>query len=529
MPDHRGAVYWIKKTSARVLLSLIIAGAASLSLYWVFLVPVFQSPDEPAHLDYAFNIYSAGRLINVLEPYHRWNEAPPKKPWHVYTEYLMDKTGSRTMFWHFEGKAPPGYGTREFYGRLDKAAPSETVEAMEGAPRTNVDKPDYIAVYPFGYYAAVAAWMGILHLFTGRLTVLFFGARIFSVLLLIPSLLLVYAVARELRFTKKRALLFTAIIGFFPLTTFVSSYVQPDNLSFTAVMLCCYLALLVRRRPGDARLLALLGLALALLLATKYDFYVAVIVPALALVASDRLFRPWRLDWMRTLALMLLPSLMVGVVETCVASGSKTNGLLNNQSTEHGELARASAGGVLSEGKFLVDGMGAAVDDFYLRGSTFHSFWGLFGWLDAPLVIMSPFKTELIQGVIRALNVIVLGLVLFRLENVVTRLIVLAGRGRWRRALFIAFSNPLINAYFLFTVGMTCLFMVVRHSFAPQGRNWIPFILAIFMMGTEYGPRALSHRRAQAVFSALVTAALVLYCLLGSYYAIRSVRVRYYG
>src|SRR5262249_13081844 len=152
--------------------------------------------------------------------------------------------------------------------------------------------------------------------FSARLTVLFFGARIFSVLLLIPSLLLAYAVARELRFTKKRALLFTSIVGFFPLTTFVSSYVQPDNLSFTAVMLWCYLALLVRRKPGQVRPVALLGLALALLLATKYHFYLAVLVPVLAMLVSDRLLRSWRPSWMRTLALLLLPSLVVGAVET---------------------------------------------------------------------------------------------------------------------------------------------------------------------------------------------------------------------
>src|SRR5262249_30632282 len=124
---------------------------------------------------------------------------------------------------------------------------------------------------------------------------------------------------------------------------------------------------------------------------------------------------------------------------------------------------------------------------------------------------------------------IVLGLVLLRLGSVATRLILIARRGRWRRALFIAFSNPLVNAYFLFTVGLTCLFMVVRHSFAPQGRDWIPFILAILMMGTEYGARALSHHRTQALFSAVVTAGLVLYCLVGSYYAIHSLKIRYYG
>src|SRR5262249_34716168 len=230
MPGRSEAVDWIKTHSAGLLLALIIAGATSLSLYWVFLVPVFQSPDETAHLDYAFNIYSAGRLITAREPCHRWNAAPPSKPWHVYTEYLIANTNSRAMFWHFEAKAPPGYGTSEFYNRLDNGAPSESGENMEGAPKDKLRLEDLIGEYPFGYYAAVAAWMGMLHRFSGRLTVLFFGARIFSVLLLIPTLLLIYAVSRELRFTKKRALLFTGIVAFFPLTTFVSSYVQPDNL-----------------------------------------------------------------------------------------------------------------------------------------------------------------------------------------------------------------------------------------------------------------------------------------------------------
>src|SRR5262249_10165879 len=156
-------------------------------------------------------------------------------------------------------------------------------------------------------------------------------------------------------------------------------------------MLCCYLALLVRRKHGHVKPLALLGIALALLLAAKYHFYVAVLVPVLAMLISDRLLRPWRMGWARTLALLLLPSLLVGAVETWVSFGPKTNGILNNPNTRHSEFAQAAAGGLLSGAKFLVDGLAGALDDFYVHGSTFLSFWGVFGWLDAPLVIMSPF------------------------------------------------------------------------------------------------------------------------------------------
>src|SRR5262249_55675636 len=188
--------------------------------------------------------------ITAREPYHWWNAAPPNEPWHFYTCYLEDATNVRAMAFHFEVKAPPGYGTREFYDRLDRGTPTEPMENVRGATRDRFRFQPVTGEYPFGYYAAVAAWMGMLDRFSGRLTVLFFGARIFSVLLLIASLVLVYAVARELRFTKKRSLLFTGIVAFFPLTTFVSSYVQPDNLSFTAGLCFLYLSLCFWREGG---------------------------------------------------------------------------------------------------------------------------------------------------------------------------------------------------------------------------------------------------------------------------------------
>jgi hypothetical protein len=73
------------------------------------------------------------------------------------------------------------------------------------------------------------------------------------------------------------------------------------------------------------------------------------------------------------------------------------------------------------------------------------------------------------------------------------------------------------------------LFMVVRLSFGPQGRNWFPFILAIFMVGPDYASKALSQKVARRVLRLVVLGGLVLYCIVGSYYAIRSIDRRYYG
>jgi len=130
---------------------------------------------------------------------------------------------------------------------------------------------------------------------------------------------------------------------------------------------------------------------------------------------------------------------------------------------------------------------------------------------------------------IALLDVLVFALTLIRLEQVVGRLISVARRGRRKRALCIAFSNPLMNAYFLFTVMMFGLFMVARSSFAPQGRNWFPFILAIFMVGPDYASKALSQKFTRRGLRVVVLGGLALYCVVGSYYAIRSIDIRYYG
>src|SRR5438132_52085 len=82
-----------------------------------------------------------------------------------------------------------------------------------------------LRLYPFGYYALLAAWIRAVQICHGGITGLFFGARLLSVALLAVSLLLTYVTARELRLGRALALAVTALIGFLPLTSFMSSYI----------------------------------------------------------------------------------------------------------------------------------------------------------------------------------------------------------------------------------------------------------------------------------------------------------------
>ena len=206
--------------SAAFGLAGIVAAACGVSLIWVFTVPIYQSPDEPAHLDYALAIYAHGGPF--LAQNTLFERLPPAV--HPYTAYLQERTCAYEISFSPGAKMAPGYGTAEFFAALDRDAPA--------APKRVAGPNQLAAIYPFGYYTLLAGWIALVRLFTDSLTVTFFAARIFSVLLLAVTLVATYGTIRLLDFSRRFALLLTAGIGLFPLTLFISSYVQPDNLSW---------------------------------------------------------------------------------------------------------------------------------------------------------------------------------------------------------------------------------------------------------------------------------------------------------
>jgi hypothetical protein len=491
----------------KIVLPAIVIGAAALSLYWVFLVPIFESPDEHEQLDYAFNIYSAGRLITVRDAFR-----PDGDSHHDYTLYLAGVSDLNAV--HNGAKMPPEYGTTPYYRDLDQNAPTQKTPHWTSRSR-------YLGFYPYGYYSILAVWMKLISLFTSRLSVLFFGARILSVILLACSLTLAYAIMRELNFTRARAALLTTAIGFFPTTSFVSSYVQPDNLSLTLVLLCCYLAFRLKKKPTTASLL-FLGIALGLLCVTKYHFYLPVAISVVGMLIAGRLIgRLKSISWAKLFAFLAAPTLILGSLQLWVQWGSPVIGTAAAAGTQ----TMDAAGRI----NYYLNAMAGAFGNFYLtEGSTFQSFWGRFGWFDTPLIIVSPEINDIIRFVIAFLTVAVFALTMLRIEQVATRLVRVIRRGHWRSGLAIACSNPLVNAYFIFTVIMFALYALYR-DFVGQGRNWFPFILPIFLVAVDLAPRALSYPKTQAVLSRLIFGGLVAYSAIGSFYAIRSVSERFYG
>src|SRR5262249_36611869 len=101
----------------------------------------------------------------------------------------------------------------------------------------------------------------------------------------------------------------------------------------------------------------------------------------------------------------------------------------------------------------------------YFWGASHRSFWGNFGWLDAPLVVGPEPVNEAVKVAIRLLTALFLVLTLCRLAQVGHRLVRVARRGHWRRAVRAAFANPVLNSYFLFTVFMIYLHVRLSNGF----------------------------------------------------------------
>jgi hypothetical protein len=493
-----------------LVLAAVVVGAAALSLWWVFLVPIYQSPDEPVHLDYALCLNERRGLFHgVVAPpgkFPDWIQHPPLA--HPYARYLEDAACTRQVTFRPDVRMPLGYGSQRFYREVERRAPPvETIQSERS--------PVLAAVYPFGYYALLAAWLDAVRFVHDGPVGLLFGARLFSVLLFVVSLVLTYATCRELNLRRLLTLVLTAIVGFFPMTTFVSSYVQPDNLGFTLVSLCFLLSLRWQRRPSNRWLLAALGLDLGLLWVTKKHFALCMFLSVIPVVAA-RLWvdRAGFRAWLRHGIILLLPVVLLGPVQLWVETGAR--GYWDELPPYQGFNTT------------VLTGFTHAIMDYY-NGGTHRSFWGVFGWLDTPLVIRDEKTTTRVNFVIDACTWVVLALTLLRLEQVGTRLWRLWRCGKGQEAARIALSNVPINSYFLYTVLMFGMYVRLESRLSPQGRNWLPFLLPIFLTAILYAPKALTGLAVRRGFAAALALALLIFDGVGGYYAIKTIEHRYYG
>lgn len=486
---------WVFRRRSALGLIAVIITSALLAYYRVFAVPILLCPDEDSHVDYAFSLYSAGALLNVrTPPPSGWNtkHRPRKQQWerisHLYTLHLTDVGRMLPLLADAE-KVPSDYGTKKYFDRIDDTAP-RVPESSAGL--TTSDNPALMSAYPFAYYALAAVEMGAVSRFTNSLVWMFFSARLLSIALLIVSLLLTYAILRQLN--SRYALAITGIAGIFPLTTYVSSCIQPDNLSLTLVLLSWYLGLRAYKTPRKL-ILFYLALSLATLLVTKYYHYVFVAFPLLALLIAKHRLSPG------TVAAMLLPSIALLSVQLWIGWG-----------------ASIVAGHITIQWGGIFGRLPKALGEYYGGGYAYSSYWStFFGWPTVP---------EYLKNILQIGTIIVFIAVLVGLAKRVTLLVTIASKRCARKALILAL-DPLVIGHILYLCFMIALYAITNNGFYAQGRHFFPFIVSGLYVVLTLAPIALP-RRLRFKSRWALAAVLLIACTTAQYHAVVSLNWRYY-
>ncbi len=511
----------------------VIAAALSLAVLWVYLVPMLEASDETEHFDYVLALVHAGRLLPgrpVFNPITTATADDETRFFETYTDFYRVNLNRHD-------RVPEGYGTHQYFRRIDHRAAARFPARWTYWDDPQRPKPGLIDLYPFGFYGTNALWLRVFSAFDSSAVSLFFAARWFSVALLALALAFVYGVARELRLPGWTSLALTAIIGMHSLTSFVASYVQPDNMAFALTSMILYFSLRLRRRGVQRHNLAVLAISLGVLAITKYQFFACVALVVCSMIAVEvlryRYSKAARLQFATILAgpsaiALAAQRIIIGSDPHYVKSHLLALQTFPNFETFAAWLATFGALTIQAFYHFFIGGFHSELEaDPHYSGSV--SYWGNSGWLDTPLTFGNAAVDTFVHLIIQSFNVAILLLSMAWIVRTLSRLASLYLKGKRWTALRLAVANTPINLYFVFTAFMVFFFAITNNALRLSGRDWLPVIEPAFLLGFLYAPRAIPNRRFRKVFGATVLSLLALYASVGSYYAALSVHTRYYG
>jgi hypothetical protein len=512
-----------------VALAGTIAAALSLAILRVCVEPIFGPSDEDDHFDYAISIARAGHLLAAKNALG----SPTADPESAFLQTYSDRP---RIYLNTGDRVGPDYGTHQYFRRIDVRSRAELPDARALMNAPGHPNPVLVSMYPFGFYALAAAVIAIASKLSGSLTATFFAARWLSAGLLALTLGFGYGVARELGLSRALALGLTAIVGCFALTTFVASYVQPDNLAATTATAAFYYSLRLRsaRPPFEW---AALGIALALLAVTKYQTALCVaaaVLPMLAVHVATRR-RSWKAGAAAAGAVLspaalalAIQALVVGRNAAFAASVDSHFHAFGGPGTLGADFAQFCLRCAQGAWYFFIGNVTPPFTHDY-RVAAAVSYWNYFGNLDTPVTLVTPAIDRIARATIALLTGAIVLLTLAFLVRAALRLARLAARGRLPAALRLATANTPLNAYFAFCAFMIFFYAFTDNNWRTSGRNFFPFVVPAMLLAVRYAPRALPRRPWRVAFGATTFALLALYASVGTYDAAAAVERRYYG
>ncbi len=304
-----------------ILLTFIIVGYLVLGFLYASLTPPWQTPDEPAHYNY---------VRYIVE-----NRALPELTPGCYDEAYLNRLKSQ--------KFPPNLSIASIC---------------------------YEHYQPPLYYvlaAPIFAFSG------GNLLAL----RLFSVILGAISLIFVYKTICLFLPQPALALGTVAFVAFIPMHLTMLAAVNNDGLAELLFIVLVYLSLrwLLHERQIKKPFPFIGGVMLGLILITKVTTYISLLLVALILLLGDRSIPGLFKNGLRAYLPAFIIALPLYIRNSLVYGGFDILGLRRHDEVVVGQLRTVDRLAEVGPGTYLND----------LFRTTFHSFWGQFGWLAVPM------------------------------------------------------------------------------------------------------------------------------------------------
>jgi hypothetical protein len=387
----------------------------------------------------------------------------------------------------------------------------------------------YVAgLYPAGYYVLEATTMLLASALTaGSLVAAFFAARLLNVALLGITLGAAYVMFRRSGLGRYTSLVAVAAVGFFPLESWVSGYIQPDDL--VATLFAGTIALSLRSRPSARgpgvtpyATFVSIGLLIAATAFTKVHYAFAlwlVVVPAMAL----RIRRAQRLlD--TTVLLAACVALPLLAYERATTAWTPLGQIVSARAwvVSAGVRSPSLLGAFASVGRNGLRTFG----DAYFGGAAFAGFWGHFGMHG---VTFFPGRS----GSIVSDGIVVLSAVTLALFAAVElKLAIRLGRVARRRsplaALRLVASATPVNAYCIVSAMLIGIAAVADGGLVLQGRYWLPVVVPLGVVLFVQLPKYFNVAARRRTGSAIVTFA-ASYAIVASLFGLAAIQRAFYA
>lgn len=250
-------------------------------LGWVMIVPVFEFPDEQAHLGSVSYVVDIGSMpvYNKLDLTSEMAESQK------LLGIFRDGQGNNLYTYH------PDHHVDYVSGQIGLYEPE--IKALNNSESRDTYVGSEAAKYPPLYYRFAALFMGLVN--GSDLFVRLYASRLGGLLIALAMALVTWKIGLQIFKKKIYAQTLTFMVMLQPMMSFVTAGVNSDNLHNLWFTLIIYFCLKIVESGLKLRDIILIGITLALDIYTKPQGFIALPIIALAVIIGIIRFKQWKM------------------------------------------------------------------------------------------------------------------------------------------------------------------------------------------------------------------------------------------